>query len=218
MGLLNQPRLARTAKQGLMSPLEIQMDTMINDPLRPNLSSRLTQQDLINKGLNLAGFAPVGMITKAPKPFKVAHGTNQDFDVFNPANRRTAEHIYTVPESAKQDASHYGKNVLEFEASPKKLIDFSDYNQLDKATVARMKKAAKDAGITDKYYSFDDFLDTVMNGQMYQQFGNQRTQNAFLNELFGTGFDAVKMPDAGFGGLLSKSYVFENPELLKRIK
>jgi hypothetical protein len=49
-----------------MSPLEIQIDTMVNDPLRPNLSSRLTQQDLVNKGLNLAGFAPVGMVGKVP--------------------------------------------------------------------------------------------------------------------------------------------------------
>ena len=64
MGLLNQPRLARTAKQGLMSPLEIQMDTMVNDPLRPNLSSRLTQQDLINKGLLAIGMAPIGMAGK----------------------------------------------------------------------------------------------------------------------------------------------------------
>ena len=66
MGLLNQPRLARTAKQGLMSPLEIQMDTMINDPLRPNLSSRLTQQDMVNKGLLAIGMAPMGTVN----PFK----------------------------------------------------------------------------------------------------------------------------------------------------
>jgi GNAT superfamily N-acetyltransferase len=36
-----------------------------NDPLQPNLSSRITQQDLINKGLNLAGLAPVGIVTKS---------------------------------------------------------------------------------------------------------------------------------------------------------
>jgi hypothetical protein len=72
-----------------MSPLEIQMDTMINDPLRPNLSSRLTQQDLINKGLTLTGFAPVGIV--APN---VAKGLNTlrklpDDDVFKAAVANT---------------------------------------------------------------------------------------------------------------------------------
>jgi hypothetical protein len=39
-----------------------------SDPLRPNLSSQMMQQDLINKGLNIAGLAPVGMTTtKAAK-------------------------------------------------------------------------------------------------------------------------------------------------------
>jgi len=72
MGLLNQPRLARTAKDGLMSPLEIQIDTMINDPLRPNLSSRLTQQDLVNKGLLAIGMSPMG-ITKVKTAYELAH-------------------------------------------------------------------------------------------------------------------------------------------------
>jgi hypothetical protein len=48
------------------------MDTMINDPLRPNLSSRLTQQDLINKGLMAIGMAPMG-ITKAKTAYELAH-------------------------------------------------------------------------------------------------------------------------------------------------
>jgi hypothetical protein len=59
-----------------MSPLEIQMDTMINDPLRPNLSSRLTQQDLVNKGLMAIGMAPMG-ITKAKTAYELAHEVAQ---------------------------------------------------------------------------------------------------------------------------------------------
>jgi hypothetical protein len=42
-----------------------------NDPLQPNLSSKMMQQDLVNKGLNLAGFAPVGIVSP-----KVAQGLN----------------------------------------------------------------------------------------------------------------------------------------------
>jgi hypothetical protein len=55
-----------------MTPLEIQIDTMVNDPLRPNLSSRLTQQDLVNKGLLAIGMAPMG-ITKAKTAYELAH-------------------------------------------------------------------------------------------------------------------------------------------------
>ena len=38
-----------------------------NDPLQPNLSSRITQQDLVNKGLLAVGMAPMGMMNTKPK-------------------------------------------------------------------------------------------------------------------------------------------------------
>jgi hypothetical protein len=52
------------------------MDTMINDPLRPNLSSRLSQQDLVNKGLLAIWMAPMG-ITKAKTAYELAHEVAQ---------------------------------------------------------------------------------------------------------------------------------------------
>ena len=162
---------------------------------------------------NLAmGFA--GTVIKNPAPFKVAHGTNAQFDEFQRGMGVTAKHIYTTPENFAADAALYGKNLIKAEASPKKMIDFSDYDKLDKTTTNAIKKAAKDAGITDKYYPFETFLDDLMTGQMYQVGGGQRTQNAFLSELFSK-YDAVKMPDASVSGGLSQSVVFENPSLLK---
>jgi len=128
------------------------------------------------------GFA--GTVIKNPAPFKVAHGTNAQFDEFQRGMGVTAKHIYTTPESLAADAAGYGKNVIKAEASPKKMIDFSDYDRLDKTTINAIKKAAKDAGITDKYYPFESFLNDVMSGQMYQVGGGQKTQNAFLIELF----------------------------------
>jgi hypothetical protein len=44
-----------------------------SDPLRPNLSSQMMQQDMINKGLNLAGLAPVGMVGRAKTQYEIAH-------------------------------------------------------------------------------------------------------------------------------------------------
>lgn len=159
-----------------------------------------------------SGFA--GTIIKSPQPFKVAHGTNEMFDEFKAGMGRTAKHIYTTPEQYAEDAAKYGKNVITAIASPKKMIDFTDYGNLDKTTINSIKKAAKDAGITDKYYKFENFLDDLMSGNLYQYGGGQRTQNAFLDELF-TKYDAVKMPDAAVGGGLSQSIVFQNPSLLK---
>ena len=167
--------------------------------------------DRVNQDLAM-GFA--GTITKSPQPFKVAHGTNQVFDEFAAGKGITSKHIYTTPEQYAADAAQYGKNVITATASPKKMIDFSDYDKLDKTTLNSIKKAAKDAGITDKYYKFDNFMDDLMSGNLYQSGGGQRTQNAFLDELFAR-FDAVKMPDAAVGGGLSKSVVFQNPSLLK---
>ena len=166
----------------------------------------------MDKMFNLAQFQ--ASIIKNPQPFKVAHGTNSQFDEFASGKGITAKHIYTTPEQYALDAAGYGKNLITATASPKKMIDFTDYNKLDKPTINSIKKAAKDAGITDKYYNFDSFLNDLMSGNLYQSGGGQRTQNAFLDELFSK-YDAVKMPDAAVGGGLSQSVVFQNPGLLK---
>jgi len=44
-----------------------------NDPLYPKLSSTMMQQDLVNKGLNIAGMAPVGMVGRAKTQYEIAH-------------------------------------------------------------------------------------------------------------------------------------------------
>ena len=170
---------------------------------------------LMDQFMNLTGsFAPAGIIQKAPNQFTVVHGTKQPFTEFQSGMGVTAKDIYTVPESFAQDASAYGQTLIKATASPKKMIDFSDFDKLDEPTVKAIKKAAKDSGITDKYYTFDQFKDDLMNGQMYQVGGGPSTQNAFLAELF-TKFDAVKMPDARVGGGVSQSVVFQNPKLLQ---
>jgi hypothetical protein len=158
---------------------------------------------------------PVGAsISKNPKPFNVYHGSKDVFDEFKPGMGVTAKHIYTAPEGFQKDAAKYGNVLYKAEASPKKMIDFSDFGALDKPTIAALKKAAKDAGITDKYHSFDDFFQNVMDGQLYQAYGGQRAQNILMDELLSR-FDAVKMPDATSGGGVSKSVVFKDPEKLK---
>jgi hypothetical protein len=161
---------------------------------------------------------PVGAsIINKPSPFSVYHGSKDIFDEFKPGMGVTAKHIYTTPEGFQQDAAKYGSVMYRAEASPKKMIDFSSEGQLDKSTIAALKKAAKDAGIIDKYHTFDDFMQNVMEGQLYQAYGGQRTQNALLDELLSR-FDAVKMPDATSGGGLSKSVVFGDTTKLRIIE
>lgn len=186
------------------------------DPTRP---TRVTDEAALRRLTDMImagpmGFAPAGIIQKSPKPFTVAHGTKELFTEFKSGMGQTARDIYTVPEGLAEDAGMYGSTIIKATASPKKMIDFGDFDKLDEPTIKAIKKAAKDAGITDKFYTFDQFKDDLMNGQMYQVGGGPSTQNAFLAELF-TKFDAVKMPDARVGGGISQSVVFQNPELLK---
>jgi hypothetical protein len=157
---------------------------------------------------------PMRIIEKNPSPFIVKHGTNQPFDEFKSGMGVTAKHIYTTPEEYAKDAAKYGETLITAQASPKSLIDFSSESKLDKPTINALKKAAKEAGITDKYYPFESFMDDLMSGQLYQKGGGSRDQDALLSELFAK-YQAVKMPDAAVGGGISKSVVFENPELLK---
>jgi hypothetical protein len=74
-----------------------------NDPLQPNLSSRITQQDLINKGLNIAGLAPVGMVSRAKTQYEIAH------DIAS----KNAEKMLGLPKgnTAVQRANALGKQV-----------------------------------------------------------------------------------------------------------
>ena len=217
-GLTPQPQ-NRTA--GLLGEFAGMAGPMVAAAKAPQLAKGLLSLD--DKAMDMGrtavenhmiknGMRP-GIIEKNPAPFNVSHGSNSLFDKFEQGRGRTAQHIYTVPADIASDAAAYGGNTYTAQATPKKMIDFSDYDKLDKPTLTAMKKAAKDAGVTDKYHKFDDFLQNAMDGQMYQYYGGPQQQNAFLSELFGK-FDAVKMPDAGMGGAMSKSVVFENPSLL----
>jgi predicted glycoside hydrolase/deacetylase ChbG (UPF0249 family) len=201
-GAFNQASLLAT---------QAERNAMRGRPVTQEQAAAKQYVDKVNEDLAM-GFA--GTVIKNPQPFKVAHGTNAQFDEFKQGMGVTAKHIYTTPEQYAEDAAKYGKNLITATASPKKMIDFSNYENLDKSTLNAIKTAAKNAGITDKYYTFNNFLDDLMSGQMYQIGGGQRTQNAFLDELFSK-YDAVKMPDASVGGGVSQSVVFQNPSLLK---
>lgn len=217
--LVNDPKAAMNALESdarafnQASLLATQAERNANRGLPVTPEQLAAKQYIDRKNEEMAmGFA--GTVIKSPQPFKVAHGTNEMFDEFKSGMGLTAKHIYTTPEQYAADAAKYGKNVITATASPKKMIDFTDYEKLDKTTLNSIKKAAKDAGITDKYYTFNNFIDDLMSGNLYQSGGGQRTQNAFLDELFSK-YDAVKMPDAAVGGGLSQSIVFQNPSLLK---
>jgi len=110
-----------------MSPLEIQMDTMVNDPLRPNLSSRLTQQDLINNGLMAIGMAPMG-ITKAKTAYELAH------DVAS----KNAEKMLGLP---KGNTAMQRARALGIETSPSKRLYHSTRDAWDKSTVIDPSKS-----------------------------------------------------------------------------
>jgi len=82
-----------------------------------------------------------------------------------------------------------------------------------------LEDAARNAGLIDEYMPFNDWYEQVFqNGQMYQHYGNQSAQNSLMGELYAKGYDAIKIPDAGFGGAMSSSWVFEDPSILQKVK
>lgn len=145
------------------------------------------------------------------KPMTLYHGTKQPISQFEAGKGLTAQHIYTTPNP--REAAGYGDVVHKVEARPKKVLNLTkDY--LEPKELRLLKQAAKNAGITDKHYTFDDFMEHFGSGQLYQYTGNQRAQNSLLEELLRK-HDAVQIPDAVVGGGVGSSVVFKDPSLLK---
>lgn len=168
--------------------------------------------EVVGENINPRNFAKT---LAHPKTFGISvyHATNADpFEKFDLRKNKTAKHIYTSENP--DEAMMYGKNLLSFEASPKNLLDTTSDS---KDVVKNLKIAAKNAGITDKYYSFEDFMNDFSNGDIYQKSGGQSAMNSLLDELFSK-YDAVRIPDAVVGGGIGSSVVFRDPNILKRKK
>lgn len=152
--------------------------------------------------------------TRAPLTIITFHGSDHPNLTFDDRRGTTAKHIYTSenPEEAK----YYGKHLYTIHAKPKKLLDLTNF---DPSNLRKLKSAAKNAGLIDKYYPFEDFLNDFADGQLYQRTGGQRTQNAVMDELLAK-HDAVRIPDAtnagGYG--VGSSLVFRDPSLLTVVR
>jgi hypothetical protein len=174
-------------------------------------NNQTTHDDLMRA---MRGYADGGVAHMAdggqdPKNMVLYHASDADFDQFDPSMNRTARHIYTSEHP--EQAQAYGKILHTIHAAPKRFLDTTAENKL---TVAKLKKAARDAGITDQYYPFEDFYEHFKEGNVYQNSGGQRTMNSLLHELFDK-HDAIKIPDAIVGGGVGSSVVFRDPALLK---
>jgi hypothetical protein len=169
-------------------------------PITPEM-----REDVVKNGVPL--YAEGGSV----EPMTLYHGTKNPITKFEAGKGITAQHIYTTPNP--REAAGYGNVVHKVEAKPKKVLNLAkDY--LDPKELRLLKQAAKNAGITDKHYTFDDFMGHFGSGQLYQYTGNQQAQNNLLNELLHK-HDAVQIPDAVVGGGVGSSVVFKDPSLLK---
>lgn len=175
------------------------------------------EQEIIDNAEGRFGRGTTGSIER---PDVYYHGTDAaPFDVFDPAYNRTAKHIYLTPNS--QDASAYGKHVLEFEARGL-VADMRPGGRYRDAVVEdgrnAFQAAFEDHGLDDYFDSLEDFIDAFDAGDMYQRFGSQRVQNDVIDALLDVlNVDALRIPDAGFGGRMSESIVYQNPAYLRRV-
>ncbi len=139
------------------------------------------------------------------------HGTQSDVQIFDLNKNITARDIYSSPNplEASNYATNDGGNVMPLllRGGVKDLTKESQYvdNQLKKAYNAQVSKYER------KYYPFEEFKDSFMRGQLYQDTGGQSAQNALVGELTGTKKSTLKIPDAVRGGNVGQSYVVQNP-------
>lgn len=173
----------------------------------------------------IAGGGPIAAGSVVPKPknalnmgIRAYHGSPHSFDKFEKGRGKTARDIYLTP--FKDDASHYGKNVYEVDVSGN-VGDFTPDMRGPKE-VAQLQ-SAYEGGLGDYFSSFDEFLEAFDSGDMYQRFANQYAQNdTIANLLYDASgnrrFDAVRIPDAGFGGGLSESIVTDNTDILSIVR
>ena len=187
------------------------------DAAGATLKGLVPAADMPMEALGTAGMAMTGGAA-APKPrgalgansLRVYHGTDANIDRLDPAYGRTARDLYTTP--IRDDAAMYGRNVLEFDVSGN-IGDFRP-DARTRETTQLMRKVYSEHGLSDYFDSFDEFVDAFDSGDLYQRFGNSRAQDDIVAGLLDEGgFDAVRIPDAGFGGSMSESVVARSPDV-----
>jgi hypothetical protein len=152
------------------------------------------------------------------KGIRAFHGSPYDFDKFEAGKGRTARDIYLTP--IKEDAQKYGKKTYEVNVSGK-IGDFRPESRGPEEMAVLQQ--AYDSGLSDYFESFDEFLETFDSANMYQRFASPYAQNDTISNLLydmegARRFDAVRIPDAGFGGRQSESIVTDNPRILEIVK
>ena len=141
------------------------------------------------------------------------HGSKVDnLDRFDMSKAKTAKHIYTSPD--RETAQGYGKFLYRVYGSTQPQFRLDPEYTVEEAKVYQtlFDQVGYDF---DFGLDFDEFVHIITGGQMYQVGGNQHFQNAILDELFSMGYRSVRMTDMGFGGGMSVSVVFNNPDGLR---
>ncbi len=141
------------------------------------------------------------------------HGSPYEFNSFDPSKSVTAKHIYATP--FEDDAKAYGRHLYELSLHGKLGRFLPDQRGVEETKA--LKKTYKSDDLEDYFTSFGDFVDAFDSGQMYQRFASQRPQNTVMQGLFNQGYNVLHVPDAGFGGRMSESYVLNDPRFIEII-
>ena len=201
---------------GLLEPVARGVDAP-----RAAAQGLIPAEDMISEAFGTAGSAMLGG-GAMPKPkgslgantLRVYHGTDADISQLDPSYGVTARDLYTTP--ARSDAAKYGKNVLEFDVDGKIGNFLPEDRGIPETKI--LQTAYSDYGLDDYFDSFDDFVEAFDSGDMYQRFSSSAAQDEVVGALIDVGgFDAIRIPDAGFGGSVSESVVAQNPNVFKPV-
>ena len=201
---------------GLLEPVARGVDAP-----RAAAQGLIPAEDMAGEAFGTAGSAMLGG-GAMPKPkgalgantLRVYHGTDADISQLDPSYGVTARDLYTTP--ARSDAAKYGKNVLEFDVDGKIGNFLPEARGIPETKI--LQTAYSDYGLDHYFDSFDDFVEAFDNGDMFQRFSNSAAQDEVVGALIDVGgFDAIRIPDAGFGGNMSESVVAQNPNVFKPV-
>lgn len=180
-----------------------------SDPLQPNLSSRMMQQDLVNKGLNLVGMAPVGMVGRAKTQYEIAH------DIAS----KNAEKMLGLPKgnTAMQRAKALGFDTPSYHGSP--LPDAANSGHLKTSypeeavfladepyNANAYARSARYPGTRTAQPNVIPVLTKSKNMDSYDFGGKEKTRgfDAYINSASNSGKDGVVFNDVidepGYGG------------------
>jgi hypothetical protein len=141
------------------------------------------------------------------------HGTNADFETFDRAKGRTAEHIYTSPD--QDTAEKYGDKVYAVYGRQAPQADLTADNS-DYLLVRRIHRYGGFKRGWD--LSTRQLAELIFDAELYNYSSSSRLQDEVIGTCFDLKYRSVRISDGKPSGGYSDSVIFDDPADLQIIE